>query len=35
MHWAVTVVCWSHIIKGLHKGDFIRAAKTAERFAQG
>ena len=32
---AVTVVWWSHIIKGLHKNDFIMAAKTSELFAQG
>lgn len=31
---AVTVVWWSHIIKGLHKNDFIMAAKTSELFAR-
>ena len=29
---AVTVVWWSHKIKGLHKNDFIMAAKTSELF---
>jgi len=28
----VTVVWWSHIIKGLHKNDFIMAAKTSDVF---
>lgn len=28
----VTVVWWSHIIKGLHKNDFIMAAKTSKLF---
>ena len=28
----VTVVWWSHKIKGLHKNDFIMAAKTSELF---
>jgi len=27
---SVTVVWWSHKIKGLHKNDFIMAAKTSE-----
>lgn len=29
----VTVTWWSHSIKGLHKNDFICAAKTDEVFA--
>ncbi|HIQ27626.1 MAG TPA: 4a-hydroxytetrahydrobiopterin dehydratase [Sulfurovum sp.] len=29
---AVTVEWWSHKIKGLHKNDFIMAAKTSELF---
>lgn len=29
---SVTVVWWSHIIKGLHKNDFIMAAKTSSLF---
>lgn len=28
----VTVVWWSHILKGLHKNDFIMAAKTSDLF---
>jgi len=28
----VAVIWWSHKIKGLHKNDFIMAAKTSERF---
>jgi len=28
----VTVQWWSHKIKGLHKNDFIMAAKTDELF---
>jgi len=28
----VTVIWWSHKIKGLHKNDFIMAAKTSELF---
>jgi 4a-hydroxytetrahydrobiopterin dehydratase len=28
----VTVQWWSHKIKGLHKNDFIMAAKTDEVF---
>jgi 4a-hydroxytetrahydrobiopterin dehydratase len=31
----VTVQWWSHKIKGLHKNDFIMAAKTDELFGQG
>jgi 4a-hydroxytetrahydrobiopterin dehydratase len=30
----VTVQWWSHKIKGLHKNDFIMAAKTDELFVQ-
>ena len=29
---SVTVQWWSHKIKGLHKNDFIMAAKTSELF---
>jgi 4a-hydroxytetrahydrobiopterin dehydratase len=29
---SVTVVWWSHIIKGLHKNDFIMASKTSDLF---
>jgi len=29
---SVTVTWWSHKIKGLHKNDFIMAAKTNELF---
>jgi len=29
----VTVQWWSHIIKGLHRNDFIMAAKTSELFS--
>ncbi len=29
---SVTVVWWSHKIKGLHKNDFIMAAKTSALF---
>lgn len=28
----VTVVWWSHILNGLHKNDFIMAAKTSNLF---
>lgn len=28
----VTVIWWSHNIKGLHKNDFIMAAKTSQLF---
>jgi 4a-hydroxytetrahydrobiopterin dehydratase len=28
----VTVEWWTHVIKGLHKNDFIMAAKTDELF---
>jgi 4a-hydroxytetrahydrobiopterin dehydratase len=30
----VTVQWWTHKIKGLHRNDFIMAAKTDELFAQ-
>jgi 4a-hydroxytetrahydrobiopterin dehydratase len=33
LEWGrVTVYWWSHIIKGLHKNDFIMAAKTDEKY---
>jgi 4a-hydroxytetrahydrobiopterin dehydratase len=28
----VTVTWWTHAIKGLHRNDFIMAAKTDERY---
>lgn len=28
----VTVVWWTHVIKGLHKNDFIMASKTSALF---
>lgn len=35
LEWGrVTVNWWTHIIKGLHKNDFIMAAKTDEVFSQ-
>lgn len=30
----VTVTWWTHAIKGLHRNDFIMAAKTDELFAK-
>jgi 4a-hydroxytetrahydrobiopterin dehydratase len=30
----VTVTWWTHAIKGLHRNDFIMAAKTDEIFSQ-
>jgi 4a-hydroxytetrahydrobiopterin dehydratase len=30
----VTVVWWTHAIKGLHRNDFIMAAKTDQLAAQ-
>lgn len=30
----VTIDWWTHIIKGLHKNDFIMAAKTDEIYGQ-
>ncbi len=33
LEWGrVTVQWWTHVVKGLHKNDFIMAAKTDERF---
>ena len=29
----VTITWWTHIIKGLHRNDFIMAAKTDQLFA--
>ena len=35
LEWGrVTVQWWTHVVKGLHKNDFIMAAKTDEIFAQ-
>ncbi len=31
----VTVTWWTHIIKGLHRNDFIMAAKTDELYDAG
>ncbi len=31
----VTVGWWTHTIRGLHRNDFVMAAKTDEAFAQG
>lgn len=31
----VTVTWWTHAIKGLHKNDFIMAAKTGELYRSG
>ena len=31
-YFSVTVIWWSHKIKGLHKNDFIMASKTSELF---
>ena len=30
----VTVTWWTHLIKGLHRNDFIMAAKTDQAYAQ-
>ena len=30
----VTVTWWTHKIKGLHRNDFIMAAKTSEMYSQ-
>jgi 4a-hydroxytetrahydrobiopterin dehydratase len=30
----VTVTWWTHKIKGLHRNDFIMAARTDQRFAE-
>jgi len=33
LEWGrVTVQWWTHVVKGLHKNDFIMAAKTDELF---
>jgi len=33
LEWGrVTVQWWTHVVKGLHKNDFIMAAKTDESF---
>ena len=33
LEWGrVTVHWWTHVVKGLHKNDFIMAAKTDEMF---
>ena len=35
LEWGrVTVQWWTHVVKGLHKNDFVMAAKTDEIFAQ-
>ena len=35
LEWGrVTVQWWTHVVKGLHKNDFIMASKTDEIFAQ-
>jgi len=31
----VTVTWWTHVIKGLHRNDFIMAAKTDELYESG
>jgi 4a-hydroxytetrahydrobiopterin dehydratase len=31
----VTVTWWTHVIKGLHRNDFIMAAKTDQLYAAG
>ena len=31
----VTVTWWTHVIRGLHRNDFIMAAKTDQVVAQG
>lgn len=34
LEWGrVTVQWWTHVVKGLHKNDFIMAAKTDDIFA--
>lgn len=36
LEWGkVTVQWWTHVVKGLHKNDFIMAAKTGELFLSG
>jgi 4a-hydroxytetrahydrobiopterin dehydratase len=33
LEWGrVTVQWWTHVVKGLHRNDFIMAAKTDEMF---
>jgi 4a-hydroxytetrahydrobiopterin dehydratase len=33
LEWGrVTIQWWTHVVKGLHKNDFIMAAKTDQRF---
>ena len=33
LEWGrVTVAWWTHVVKGLHKNDFIMASKTDELF---
>jgi 4a-hydroxytetrahydrobiopterin dehydratase len=35
LEWGkVTVQWWTHVVKGLHRNDFIMAAKTDEIFTQ-
>lgn len=35
LEWGrVTVQWWTHVVKGLHKNDFIMAAKTDELFSR-
>jgi 4a-hydroxytetrahydrobiopterin dehydratase len=35
LEWGrVTVQWWTHVVKGLHKNDFIMAAKTDEVFTR-
>jgi 4a-hydroxytetrahydrobiopterin dehydratase len=35
LEWGrVTVQWWTHVVKGLHKNDFIMAAKTDEIYSQ-
>jgi 4a-hydroxytetrahydrobiopterin dehydratase len=36
LEWGkVTVQWWTHVVKGLHKNDFIMAAKSDEAFVKG
>lgn len=36
LEWGrVTVTWWTHKIKGLHRNDFIMAAKTDQAYVQG
>jgi len=35
LEWGrVTIQWWTHVVKGLHKNDFIMAAKTDKLFNQ-